>query len=313
MATLIVGSDGQDGQLMREFLSKKKLPFYALNRSCLQDNFGIYHPIPSSAEEFRRFLQKWRVSNIYFFAAISKAEGNRKLVPSELSGLLKVEKLFHDLISACAGLEDKIWFFFASSSLVFQDTKISPQDETTAYAPTEEYAITKIRLSAQLLHSAVAHPNLLPCLGILYPHESNLRQRDFLSARLFYDAINRLSNPRKDRIALYSSVKKIDFSYAPDFVNNMWVLCKMRETGSFIMASGTGLTIEEIVSQIYGGFGIDYQDAVLFEKDNSQISHFDLIGNPNKLLSLSKRMKSRTPTQTLELLRSDWEAISNGN
>ena len=90
----------------------------------------------------------------------------------------------------------KIKFYQASTSEMFGDTKVNPQNEETAFTPSSPYAAAKLYAHHLVLNYRKAY-NLFACCGILFNHESPIRGIEFVTRKITY-------NLAKIKLGLYA-------------------------------------------------------------------------------------------------------------
>ena len=120
--------------------------------------------------------------------------------------------------------------------------------------------------------------------AILFNHGSPRRKDSFVSRKIVKAAIA-IKSGLKERLVLGNLGARIDWGYAPDYVQAMKSIVKLDKPEDFIIASGNAHTVGEFVDHVFSLLGLCaddyvYEEASLITREKRQN---DLIGNPGKI------------------------------
>jgi GDPmannose 4,6-dehydratase len=157
-------------------------------------------------------------------------------------------------------------FFQASSSEIFGNADISPQDENTQYRPLSPYAIAKCA-AHQLVGVYRANYGMYASSGILFNHESELRGREFVTRKIS-SQMAEIALGRKKPIELGNLNSARDWGYARDYVRGMKVILESDKPGDYVLATNTSSTVREFLSATasYAGFRPHFEGEGLDER-----------------------------------------------
>jgi len=286
---IIIGHSGQDGTLLCESLEKKGYGLIGLSRNSIltipERNLEKLPKVEDNAS-ISDLIKNFQPTEIYYLAAyhtssevsddIDIRESFVKAEETHVIGLLNVLCAIRDYASNCK-------LFYASSSLVFSGEDGEIQDEETALSPSGFYGITKAQ-AMRLCKEFSEKYNVFASVGILYNHESCLRAPHFLTKKIILSAINAASGSKKI-LTIGDLSAKVDWSYAPDFIEAFQLILKTDKSDTFIIASGEVHTVQEFVEIVYDYFQLDWREYVV--EDSSILARRPLVktGNPSKLIS----------------------------
>ena len=177
--------------------------------------------------------------------------------------------------------------FYAASSHVFAGSDTETQDESTAFAPTDAYGITKVA-GVHVCRSYRAR-GLRVSAGLLYNHESRYRGRGFVSSRIVdgacaaREALNR-GAPYVLKLGHLGAV--VDWGYAPDYVAAMRAITARAADGSaddYVVASGVGHTVGDLARVAFAAVGLDSRDHVQEDPSLLRKRPGRLVGDASKL------------------------------
>ena len=263
---IITGIRGQDGTYLSNFLLKKKY-----------EVIGLYNPKNKSKITSKRI--KLKSIDLNDFKKIS--ELIKKTKPDEFYHLAaqsfinyKFEDEFfklnpningtHYILSSIKKYSPKTKFYFAASSEIFGDVKVYPQNEKTAFNPRSAYGISKVA-GFQLTKNYREAYNLFSCSGILYNHESPLRNENFVSKKIT-TAIARIIFKKQKTLTLGSINAKRDWGYAEDYVEAMWKMLQQKKPKDFVIGTGKIHSVKDFLNIAFRYVGLDYKKYIRFDK-----------------------------------------------
>jgi GDPmannose 4,6-dehydratase len=164
------------------------------------------------------------------------------------------------LLAAARETDPEMRVWVAASSEVFGDAAESPQHERSPMRPRTPYGVAK--LAAHGLAGAMRERHgLFVCSGIAYNHESPRRPERFLSRKVTRGAAA-IALGRQDELVLGDLAAVRDWSHAVDAVRAMRLALGHEEPGDYVVASGAGRTVADLVRAAFGRVGLDPDDHV---------------------------------------------------
>ncbi len=286
---VIVGSNGQDGQLLFRFLSKKGYQLLGVSRTSVQA-VGLDWNRPLDihrAESVSEMIRLFRPDEIYYLAAVHRSSEENEIENEKSfqdSYAVHVFALIHFLegIRKCSS---PTRLFYGASSHIFGESAAGLQDEATPIHPNCIYGITK---AAGLLTCRFYRErySIFASAGILYNHESSLRSERFVSMKIIKGAIN-IKNRKQAKLIVGNLEGEVDWGYAPDYVDAMVRLLKLPISGEFVIATGKAHTVRDFVKTTFEALGLNWTEHV--EEDPTLITKKEShrVGNPAKLMAMT--------------------------
>jgi GDPmannose 4,6-dehydratase len=152
----------------------------------------------------------------------------------------------------------RIWV--AASSEIFGDADESPQTESTPMRPRSPYGVAKLAAHG-LVGAMRARFDLFACSGITYNHESPRRPAHFLPRKVTRGAAAiRLGVERELVLGDLDAVR--DWSHAADVVRAAWLALQADGPDDYVIASGVGRTVRDLVDAAFATVDLDWRDHV---------------------------------------------------
>jgi GDPmannose 4,6-dehydratase len=287
---LIIGILGQDGFYLSNFLISKGYDVHGVARKSpeiLPINFSPLINLHECDLVYRgklsQIIEEISPDEIYHLAAYhfsSHTQGNKE---SNLQSFIEVNvNSVYEILEILKIKLPNTRFFYASSSHIFGNPIISPQNETTNYNPNSLYAISKVT-AGNLCNFYREYHNLYVSVGILYNHESPLRTNNFLSS-LISNVAAKAYLEIDCKIYLNDLDAIVDWGAAEDYVKAMWSTLQQDYSDNYIISSGVGRSVLEFVQIAFSHIGknsIDYvfQNSKIISKNNFK----PLIGDSTKI------------------------------
>jgi len=164
----------------------------------------------------------------------------------------------------------RIKFYQATSCEMYSDVDQLPITEKTIIHPSSPYGVSKA--AAHMLVVNYRESFDIFCVsGILFNHESHLRNSNYFIRRLIRTAID-ISNGEDKYVNLGQADNKRDFGYSADYVEAMWLMLQNDKPKDYLICSGKSVAIREIVDYVFKKFNISSDrikiDPKLFRKPN---------------------------------------------
>lgn len=280
---LITGITGQDGSLLAELLLEKGYQVFGLarreswyrhhNASHLSGRIEILFGDMSEGIDIADAIQDAKPDEIYNLASQSRpgeswARAPETLVVNGLGAIRLFEAVRHH--------RPKCRMYHASSSEMFGQALIAPQNEQTPFNPVNPYAAAKV-YAHQMAKIYRESYGLYIASGILFNHESERRPLHFLTQKVVYGAacatlgilnspdLNEMGRPivQNGKLALGNLEIARDWGYAGDFVQAMWLMLQQKHADDFVIGTGKLHTLRDLCETAYRCVDSDWRESVV--------------------------------------------------
>lgn len=290
---IISGITGQDGVFLSDLLlSKKKYYIFGISRKMNSQEFKskllkisdvdtknltIVNTDIYSKKEVNSLIKSTNPMYVFNLTGPSSVyesiyyPENKKLIISS----------FENLTDALIKNENFCNFFQASSSEMFKPSK-KKLTETSRMEPRFPYSEAKYENHRSVLKLNKEY-NWNIYSGIMFNHESELRNENYLIMKIITTAI--LIKYKKSKKLVVGSLDYIrDWSYAGDVACAMYLINKYGKDSSYIIGSGNGTKVGNIINYVFGYLGLDWEkyvevDKSLLRKNDAEI----IVSDPSKL------------------------------
>jgi len=286
---LIIGSQGQDGQLLHRHLHSLGYLVTPLSKNGTVD---ICDP-----QAILQFIKSGRFDEIYHLAAFhhssqevlqEDAEFFRKTFEVNFFSLLNI-------LESCRLHSPNTRIFYAASSHIFAASKSnSLLSEESELCPLSAYAQSKLAAKFLCKKYRESHKIFATC-GILFNHESELRPENFLSKKIIKGLI-RVKNGQLARIELGDLHAEFDMGWAEDFVRAMHLVLQLKEADDYVIATSVKHSVQDFVNVVAHELGINPTTCVYSPKSVLQREPLTRIGDFSKL----KAATSWSPSVSFE-------------
>ena len=268
---LITGINGQDGSYLAELLLSKGYEVHGiLRREAMEDpqhrlvNIEhILHEINLHIGAIDNHLSIYRIIAIvkpdecYHLASSSFVSYNFE---DESSLVANNFTATHALLAGIKELVPECRVYFAGSSEMFGDVKVSPQNELTPFNPRSVYGISKLA-AFHLARNYRDHHKLFVAAGILYNHESPRRGHQFVTRKIS-TTVAKIHLGLADRLELGNIDAQRDWGYAPDYVVAMHAMLQQEAPEDFVIATGKLHSVKEFLREAFSVVDLNYESYV---------------------------------------------------
>jgi GDPmannose 4,6-dehydratase len=259
---LITGITGQDGSFLAELLLEKGYSVTGVARGGGERALGCSEHLRGRIEllagdllepdTLRAALARTRPDELYHLASPSFVPDSWRRPRETIAAVAGATAA---LLEAVRDEFHSTRVFVASSAAMFGDAPETPQNELTACAPTNPYAIAK--LAAHRLAGAMReHDGLWVSCGILFNHESERRPPQFVT-RAVARAAAQIKLGLADELRLGSLQAVRDWSFAGDTMRGAWLALQQRQPEDYVLASGVGRTVAELARTAFAHVGLE--------------------------------------------------------
>ena len=162
------------------------------------------------------------------------------------------------------------------SSNIFGNSKNKKQNENEALNPLSIYALGKTTaFYACKMYRDVF--GLKVCGAIFYNHESEIRPEEYVTRKIT-QSVARIFYGKQKKLLLGNIDTKIDWGYAPDYVEASYKIMQLKKPDFFIIATGKKYSVKDFVIKSFSYVGLDYKKYLKIDKK---------LYRPGKPMSLS--------------------------
>jgi GDPmannose 4,6-dehydratase len=316
---VITGAAGQDGLILGLKLVKAGHQVIGIVRNAEQKSFlEGYNPSiqaetldSSTLKSVIDFLERTQPDQIYHLSAKSSVANSW----SDSENTLQTN-VFHTL-NWLNGLHElkmhSSRFYHSSSSEMFGLPKSYPQNEETLLHPRSPYGVSKVAAHHLVVNYRESFGQFAST-GILFNHESPLRNVDFVTRKIT-NGVAKIARGRSDSLILGNLDISRDWGWAPDYVDGMVSILNHSSPDDFILATGKSYTLKEFVSMAFACAGIS--DWEKFLKLDSSLSRpadvISVVGDATKARqSLAWAPLTNFDVMIKKMIDFDLEIIDSG-
>ena len=271
---LITGISGQDGaflanRFLSEDLSKyniygtsRQKPSLALKKinslGCNVDNLKILQTDLTESTEVLNLISDINPTQVFNLSGPSSVYDS---INNANYFETTINKIFDNLINACIHLHTLPVFFQACSSEMFSKENSMPLNEESIFDPRTPYAKAKFTTFEKINQLKEKYDWNIKS-GIMFNHESELRDSNYLFMKIFNSAKLIKSN-KQDFLELGSIDIARDWSFAGDIANAMFLMNQSDYVNNFVIGSGKATTIKELISKVSSLYEINLEKYIV--------------------------------------------------
>ena len=294
MKYLITGITGQDGLFLTNYLqggenniigisrNKNNDTFFSnlkyLNNETDLNNIEIKNINLTIIEEVSNLITDYKPDYIFNFSGPSSVYES---IENPIESKNQIENIFLNLVNSCSQNNFFPNFFQASSSQMF-DISENKLDEKSKFLPQSPYAEAKLNVHLKVADLRKKYDWNINS-GIMFNHESEFRGDDYLFMKIINIAI-KIKENKEDKLTVGSLNLIRDWSYAADFTEAIHSIASDPTGDDYVIGSGTGTTIKEVIQIIFGYFDLGWEkyiniDEKLLRKGDSK----KIVSEPKKI------------------------------
>jgi len=219
---------------------------------------------PNNFSEVFGVVKKAEPDEIYNLAGQSSV-GQSFVRPLET--IESITRSTINLLEAVRILGAQIRFYSTISGDCFGGTSF-PADESTPFNPQSPYAIAKAAAFWITKNYRQAY-GIFACSGILFNHESPLRNENFVTGKIIH-AARRIKNGSTEKLRLGDISVVRDWGWAPEYVDSMYLMLQRKSPEDFVIATGESNSLEALVNEVFLAFGLNWKDHVVCDASFSR-------------------------------------------
>jgi len=268
---LIMGISGQDGSYLADYLLKKKnYSIYGISRKNKKIKnhiqLGIDKKIKMKCMKYdnyiglKNIIMKKNISEIYFFAGQTKPVlSNLNFLETIYSNLIPV----YNIIDIILNYKKEVRFFNASSCEIFaSNNKIL--NENSLKDPQTIYGLSKL-ITLEMVKFFREKYNLKICSGILFHHESILRDKSFVLRKIIL-AAKKIKEGKQKKIKLGNIEVSRDWGWAPEYVKIIHKINNQKIIEDLIVASGFTVSLKILINEVFLKYNLNWKNFIHLDK-----------------------------------------------
>ena len=280
---LITGVTGQDGAYLSKHLLKMGYQVFGTARRGASEKFarleylGVKDKITIvdfdllEISNIHKVIKDIDPSEVYNLAAKSfvPTSFNLPILTTDINALGTLR-----ILDAILAKNIEIKFYQASTSEMFGKVTEIPQNEETRFYPRSPYGISKL-FSHHITINYRESYDLFACSGILFNHESPLRDHEFVTKKIT-KGLARIKNCKQECLYLGNLEAKRDWGHASDYVRAMNAILNHEKPDDYVVSSGEAHSVQEFVEIAASMLDINYEwlgegkNLTLIDKDNNK-------------------------------------------
>ena len=313
---IITGITGQDGAYLTQYLLGLNYTVVGLTRSYSSAGLsklmklGIDSQIQLEECDLMdyssiiRILQKYKPDEFYNLAAQSSVavSFNQPIGTIQFNSISVL-----NILEAIRSSNSAIRFYQASSSEMFGRVPELPIRENNVLNPVSPYAISKATAHWIVRNYREAY-GLFACSGILFNHESSLRDDTFFVKKVIESA-RKIKAGKMDILHVGNIMIKRDFGASKEYVKVMHAMLQHPFPDDYVVASGTSVLLKDIIDFVFDYLGVPANKYVVDDKLFRPSEINDLYGDSNKA---KNQLGWNYQKDFFEVLREMIDEIENG-
>ena len=294
---LITGISGQDGLFLTDYLLSNKLSSFKVfgvsrqNSEVTLRNLKTLNKETAEVEicntdltnttEVFNLINRIKPSQIYNLSGPSSVYDsltNQKYFQETIN------LIFDNLANSCIEQNHFPAFFQACSSEMFSIKNTMPLNEGSTFEPRSPYASAKYEVFNKV-NSLKEQFDWNIKSGIMFNHESEFRNKDYLFMQIFNSA-KKIKNKEMKFLEVGSTNLVRDWSFAGDVARAIFLINQSDNNNNFIIGSGVPTSISEIVQKVFSLYDLKPENHI---KINPKLLRK---GDPLEIISDPSLLKS---------------------
>lgn len=291
--SLVFGCSGQDGSLLSRSLLKQSFEVIGTSRKIKgnenheisnHSKLGIENDLIlencdiKNFDQVRYLIEKYKPNEIYNLAAESSVGKSYKHPKQSFTSIVDVTL---NILEVCRQIKYDGNIFFAGSSEIFGNTD---NQATIKHKqnPVNPYGIAK-QTSYNLVKMYRERYNLKCVTGILFNHESPLRNKDFVTQKIISEALHCAQN-KSHKVKMGNLNISRDWGWAEEYVEGMQLINRSFNIKDQILCTGKLTKLEDFVNITFEKLNLNWRNHVIFDPELYRVGEIkQSYGDPSQI------------------------------
>ncbi len=268
---LVLGARGQDGALICKSLLKKNYRVIGISKKNTKQSIyhkkleiekDIYNEVGdiTNYQTIDNLINTYQPEEIYNLAGQSSV-GKSFAIPKEtVEGIVNGSL---NILEVAKKQNYKGRIFFAGSSEIFGHTE-RPATINHPQDPMSPYAFSK-QTSFKLVKFYRENYNLNCVTGVLFNHESQLRNSNFVTHKIIEGAIKAKKN-KSNKLLLGNIQVQRDWGWAEEYIEAMQIILNSVDQEDYVICTGKLTSLIDFINIAYSKFNLNWQDYVSIDE-----------------------------------------------
>ena len=264
---LVIGCNGQDGALISHSLLEKGYKIIGLSRTG-KDNLkkltqlGIEKDCEIKKADIKNFkkiekvISHYQPESIFNLAAQSSVGKSIDNPTDTIEGIVNGTL---NLLEVSRKLNYTGKIFFAGSSEMYGNTEKKANIDYKQ-SPMSPYGIAK-QTSFNLVKLYREIHNLKCVTGVLFNHESHLRNKDFVTQKIIQSA-REINNDKQRKLKLGNIEVVRDWGWAPEYIEAVQLITNSPNLKDHIICSGISKSLKDFVEKVFNFYGLNWEEHI---------------------------------------------------
>ncbi len=269
---LVLGCTGQDGSLICQSLLKKGYKVIGLSRTetrniknhiqlGIDQEFEIQKGDIKNQKAVERLITTFQPDSIFNLAAQSSVGRSIHEPIDTIHGIVNGTL---NILEASRKLNYSGKIFFAGSSEMFGYTSVKAniahrQDPISPYAIGKQTSFNLVKLYRDI--------HKLKCVtGVLFNHESHLRNENFVTQKIIKYACE-IKRNKSIRLQLGNIDVIRDWGWAPEYVEAIQIVLKSEKLKDYVICSGKANSLRLFIEKVFSHYELDWRQYVDIDKN----------------------------------------------
>ena len=280
---MITGGAGQDGAYLTRFLLDKGYHVHGTLRRdgstdlWRLDSLGVrHHPRLhllqhdlTSLADCLALMDRLQPQEVYHLAAQSSPAKSFEEPHATVNG---IQQATLNLLEAIRQVTPTTRFFEAGTSEMFSHQDSAMCNELTALHPRSPYGLAKLSTYWTTVSYRESF-NVFAAVGILFNHESPLRDPHFVTRKITRAAAC-IATGHEMVLELGNLEARRDWGFAPDYVQGMWRILQATQADTFILATQHSQSVRDFVRLAFASAGIGLAFQGCGEQETAVVTDF---------------------------------------
>ena len=291
LKALVLGCTGQDGSYMTKYLLGKGYEVVGTSRST-QKNISNHEKLGIKGlflikkinllnfDEIKNLLLEENPNEIYNFSAQSSV-GKSFDFPIETQQSISLITI--NILEACKKINFKGVIFFSGSSEIYGETLCGAKIDSEMN-PQNPYAIAKVESFLLVKHYRELY-DLRAVTGILFPHESPLRNSNFITHKITSAAVKALKD-NNYKIKIGNLNIERDWGWAEEYIKAIHLIANTKNLKDQIICTGQPTKLRDFIDLTFKLLDLDWKNHII--SDPSLLRERDInisFGDPSQMLN----------------------------